>query len=124
MSPEQQAPSTRYLPNGDVISGVFTNLSALQTRCCDMVFSVSYDTDLKVAEEVIWNVVMADERVLDEPEPFVRVTNLGDYSVDFTVRLWCNTTDLWPLRFFTIRAVKEAIDEKGIVIPLPTAIEI
>ncbi|WP_253285877.1 MULTISPECIES: mechanosensitive ion channel family protein [unclassified Ruegeria] len=112
------------VPNGDVYSGVITNLSTMPTRRCDIVFPVSYSTDLKHAEEVIWKVVGSDERVLKDPEPFVRVTNLGDYSVDFTVRLWCATADLWNLRFATIRAVKEAFDAEGVAIPFPTAIRI
>lgn len=112
------------VPNGDVYSGVITNLSTLPTRRCDIVFPVSYSTDLKRAEAVIWSVVNADERVLTEPAPFVKVTNLGEYSVDFTVRLWCNTSELWNLRFATIRAIKEAFDANDVTIPFPTAIEI
>ena len=112
------------VPNGDVYSGVITNLSTLPTRRCDIVFPVSYSTDLKKAEDVIWSIIHADDRVLSEPEPFVKVTNLGEYSVDFTVRLWCDTTELWNLRFAMIRAVKEAFDANDVVIPFPTAIEI
>jgi small conductance mechanosensitive channel len=112
------------VPNGDVYSGVITNFSTLPTRRCDIVFQVSYTTDLKQAEEAIWSVVNSDDRVMSEPEPFVKVTNLGEYSVDFTVRLWCNTSDLSNLRFATIRAVKEAFDSNGVIIPFPTAIEI
>ena len=45
-------------------------------------FGVSYDTDLKAAESVLSGIVTADPRVFADPEPFIRVTNLGDSSVD------------------------------------------
>ncbi|NRA98983.1 MAG: mechanosensitive ion channel [Rhodobacteraceae bacterium] len=112
------------VPNGDVFSGVITNYSANDTRRCDMVFGVSYDADLKKAEEVIWKIVNADERVMKDPEPFVKVTNLGDFSVDFTLRLWCNAADYWDLKFNTTRAIKDEFDAAGIDIPFPTSIEI
>lgn len=41
----------------------------------------------------------ADNRVLNDPEPWVRVTNLGDSSVDLTARLWCRSDDYWELKF-------------------------
>lgn len=112
------------VPNGNVFAGVITNYSAYDTRRCDMVFGVSYDTDLKKAEEVIWKIVNADERVLKDPEPFVKVTNLGDFSVDFTLRLWCASADYWNLKFETTRLIKDEFDAAGIDIPFPTSIEI
>lgn len=112
------------IPNGDVFASAITNYSAHDTRRCDLVFGVSYDTDLKRAEAVLTGLVTGDDRVFDDPAPFVKVTNLGDSSVDFTVRAWCRAADYWDLKFDLTRAVKDAFDENGIEIPFPTAIEI
>lgn len=112
------------VPNGDVFSGAITNFSHYDTRRCDLVFGVSYDTDLKAAEAAILACIAADPRPHSEPEPFVKVSNLGDSSVDFTVRIWCDAGDYWGLKFDLTRAVKEAFDEKGIDIPFPTQTQI
>ena len=54
----------------------------------------------------------------------MRVTNLGDSSVDIGVRLWCNAGDYWELKFAMTKAVKEAFDKAGISIPYPHSVEI
>ncbi len=112
------------VPNGDIFSSSITNYSHYETRRCDLVFGVSYDSDLKKTEEVLRACIAADDRVHSDPEPFVKVTNLGDSSVDFTLRLWCDASDYWDLKFALTRAVKEAFDEAGIDIPFPTQTQI
>ncbi len=112
------------VPNGDIFSSAITNYSHYETRRCDLVFGVSYDSDLKKAEEVLRACVAADARIHSDPEPFVKVTNLGDSSVDFTLRLWCDAADYWDLKFGMTRAVKEAFDENNIDIPFPTQTQI
>ncbi len=112
------------VPNGDVFSSAIINYSHYDTRRCDLVFGVSYDSDLKKAEKIIRDCIRADARAHEEPEPFVMVTNLGDSSVDFTVRVWCNSDDYWNMKFDLTRAVKDAFDKGKIDIPFPTRIEI
>lgn len=48
------------------------------------------------------------------------VTNLGESSVDITLRIWSATSDFWGLKIDTMKTVKEALDKEGISIPFPT----
>ena len=63
--------------------------------------------------------LMEDERVHKEPAPFVRVGNLGDSSVDITVRAWVDTAEYWNVNFDMIEKVKKAFDAQDISIPFP-----
>ena len=63
---------------------------------------------------------MADPRSLTDPEPFIQVNNLGDFSVDFLVRVWVNAPDFFQYQADMKRKVKEALDEGGVEIPFPT----
>jgi small conductance mechanosensitive channel len=108
------------LPNGDIWPRAIVNYSSNETRRCDLTFGVSYGADLRRAEAVIREVIGADDRVLAEPEPFVKVANLGESSVDFTVRVWCAAGDWWALKCDLTRAVKEAFDTARIEIPFRT----
>ena len=108
------------LPNGDVFGSAITNYSYHDTRRVDFLFGVSYASDLKLAEETIRACIEADDRAHGDPEPLVKVSNLGGSSVDFTVRVWCNSGDYWNLKFDLTRAVKEAFDANNIDIPFPT----
>ncbi|MAN75286.1 MAG: mechanosensitive ion channel protein MscS [Henriciella sp.] len=107
------------IPNTEAIDGIIKNYSGYDTRRCDLVFGIDYDDDMDKALGIIKGIVDQDDRILPDPEPFVKVTNLGDSSVDITCRLWCQATDLWNLKFDLTKQVKEAFDAQGISIPYP-----
>jgi small conductance mechanosensitive channel len=112
------------LPNGQAWGAVVTNYSAHDTRRLDLTYGIDYGDDADKAIQIILDVANADERVHKDPEPWVRVTNLGDSSVDLGVRLWCDASDYWELKFHMLKAVKEAFDAGGISIPYPHSVEI
>ncbi len=112
------------IPNGDVWSSSIRNYSYYDRRRCDIVIGVSYDTDLKKAEAALRKVINADERSLQDPEPFVRVTNLGDSSVDFTLRVWAMSSDYGALKSALLWGIKEELEAQGIDIPYPTSVHI
>jgi small conductance mechanosensitive channel len=88
------------------------------------VFGIDYDDDADKAMAIIMRLAAADDRVLADPAPWVRVTNLGDSSVDLTARLWAKADDFWEMRFAMTKAVKEAFDAEGVSIPYPHSVEI
>jgi small conductance mechanosensitive channel len=108
------------IPNGDLWNASIKNYSYYPTRRLDLVFGVGYGADLKKAEEILRGLIAADDRALAEPEAFVGVSNLGDSSVDFTVRVWCNRGEYWMLKTGLTRAAKDAFDANGIDIPFPS----
>ncbi|MCO4823977.1 mechanosensitive ion channel [Amylibacter sp.] len=108
------------LPNGKVFGQAIKNYSFHDTRRVDLVFGVSYASNLKTAEEILRKLIEADDRILTDPESFVKVTNLGDSSVDFTLRVWVESSDYWNVKFDLTRQAKDAFDAGGIDIPFPT----
>ncbi|QUJ75926.1 mechanosensitive ion channel [Sulfitobacter albidus] len=108
------------IPNSEVWGNTITNYSSNGTRRVEWVFGVGYGANLKDAEEVIRETIMADPRAHTDPEPFVQVTNLGGSSVDFTTRVWCDAGDYFVFKADMTRAVKEALDARGVDIPFPT----
>ncbi|WP_170373111.1 mechanosensitive ion channel family protein [Ruegeria arenilitoris] len=112
------------VPNGQAWGSIITNYSAHDTRRVDLVFGIDYGDNADAAMKIILDVAKADKRIHSNPEPWVRVTNLGDSSVDLTARLWCAAADYWDVKFDLTKAVKEAFDSKGISIPYPHSVEI
>ncbi|KRS17763.1 mechanosensitive ion channel family protein [Roseovarius indicus] len=112
------------VPNGQAWGAIITNYSHHDTRRCDFTFGIDYSDNADAAMKIILDLARADTRVFEDPEPWVRVTNLGDSSVDLGVRLWCNAADYWNLKFDMTKAVKEAFDKGGISIPYPHSVEI
>ena len=110
---------TIIVPNSAIVGGNITNFSNKPLRRVDHVFGISYDDDLKLAKETLMNIIKADERVLADPAPFVAVSELGDNSVNLTVRAWVKSADFWDVHFQTIETVKLTFDEKGLSFPYP-----
>ncbi len=108
------------VPNSQVWGNTITNYSVYDTRRAEWTFGVSYGADLKLTEKVIRDTIMADDRSRTSPEPFVQVNNLGDFSVDFLVRVWVSRADYFAYQADMKRRVKEALDAAGIDIPFPT----
>ena len=108
------------VPNSEVWGNVITNYSVNPTRRAEWTFGVGYGANLKTAEEIIRGTITADARAHADPEPFVQVSNLGDSSVDFLVRVWCSADDYFAFKADMTRKVKEALDEGGVDIPFPT----
>lgn len=108
------------IPNAQVWGNTITNFSIYPTRRAEWIFGVGYGADLKHAETVIRDTILADPRAKTDPAPFIQVNNLGDFSVDFLVRVWVETGDFFTFQADMKRAVKEALDEAGIDIPFPT----
>ncbi len=108
-----------FVPNDSIINGNIVNTNALPTRRIDLIFGIDYDDDIGKAKEIIRSVLDADERVLDDPAPVIRVGELADSSVNLQVRPWVKTEDYWPARTELLEIVKIKFDEAGISIPFP-----
>lgn len=107
------------IPNSAIWGGTICNVTALATRRVDLVIGVGYGDDLDKCHEVLMDVITAHDKVLKDPAPLVRVSNLGDSAVDFVVRPWCKTSDYWDVLFDLTKAIKQRLDSEGISIPYP-----
>jgi small conductance mechanosensitive channel len=107
------------VPNNMIWSAVITNVTAQRERRIDLMFGISYEDDVEKAERVLREIVEQNEAVLDDPEPVVKLHELADSSVNFTVRPWVKTTDYWDTYWDITKAVKLRFDEEGISIPYP-----
>lgn len=108
------------IPNGDVWSGAIKNYSFHPTRRLDMTYGIGYGADIDKAMAIINAELDADDRTMDDPARTVVVGNLGDSSVDIIVRVWCQGSDYWGLKFDLQKKIKERFDAEGVDIPFPS----
>ena len=107
------------VPNADISGSTIKNFSANETRRIDLVVGVGYDDDLNLAISTIQRVLVADERVLEDPAPQVAVSEMADSSMNLVVRPWVNAPDYWATRFDLTKALKEELEAAGCSIPYP-----
>jgi small conductance mechanosensitive channel len=110
---------TIIIPNGGLSTGSMINYSTEPVRRLDWTFRISYNDSIDKAREIIMEILNAEERIHQDPAPFVGLVNLGDNSVDLVTRVWVDAANYWPLFFEINEKVKKAFDAKGISIPFP-----
>jgi len=111
---------TIIVPNGPLSNGNLTNYSMQPTRRVDFTFGFGYGEDLKLAKETVLDIIKSHPKVMQDPEPFVRLGSLGDSSVNLTVRIWAKKEDYWDIHFYVNEKVYEKFDEvEGLSIPFP-----
>ena len=111
---------TVIIPNGALHNGPIVNYSTQTHRRLMLTYGIAYGDDADKAKEVLLNLLKSDERVLNEPnEPMVAVAELGDSSVNFTVRAWVKGSDFWSLTFDMNDRVYKTFKQEGLNIPFP-----
>ncbi len=107
---------TIFIPNGSLSNGVITNYSMQGFRKADLTISISYDTDIKKAKDIITKVLNNNPKVLKTPAAEVSVKLLTDSSIQLAVRPWANNEDFGAVFSDTLESCKLAFDAAGIVI--------
>ena len=110
---------TIVMPNNMIWGGVIKNLNEQRHRRVDLMFGVSYSDDIPKVERILNEIIDAHDKVLDDPEPTVRLHELGDSSVNFVVRPWVESDDYWDVYWDIMREVKMRFDAEGVSIPFP-----
>jgi small conductance mechanosensitive channel len=107
------------VPNGQIYGSTIVNFSARDTRRIDMIFSIGYGDDMRLARSIIEDVIKSDERIFTDPEPTIMVAELGASSVDFAVRPWVKSSEYWIVRAYLLEEIKTRFDAAGVSIPFP-----
>ncbi len=107
---------TIFVPNGVLSNGVITNYSVEGNRRADLVFTISYDTNIKNAKEIVMSVLESHPKVLKIPAPSVMVKDLTDNSIHLAVRPWTKNEDFGIVSSDILEQCKTAFDEAGIII--------
>ena len=102
-----------YIPNASVVSAEIVNYTCTGTRRLDVAVSASYDMPVEKVLQALREAGTVDQALADPPV-FVAVTNYGESTIEYTLRIWCRTEDYWPANFLIKRRVKEIFDREGL----------
>lgn len=108
------------IPNGQLADNSLTNVTAETTRRLDIRVGISYNSDIKLAKDILLKLGKNDPDVILENEekmPMAVVAELSESSVDMLLRVWTPTDKYWEVKFRLNEAVKLSFDEAGVEIP-------
>ena len=119
------------IPNSQISEDVIINSSINDESIRKFVdFGISYDSDIDAAIKIIQEEAAKHPGFLDrrtrvdkknnEPAVLVRVTSLGDFSVNLRAYVWSPDNDIaYALQCDLLKSVKKRFDHEGIEIPFP-----
>ena len=107
---------TIFVPNGILSNGVITNFSLGKNRRANLLFNISYDTNIKTAKEIVLQVLENHPKVLKNPAPTVVVNLLTDSSIQLAIRPWSKNIDFGNMCSDVLEDCKEAFDKAEIII--------
>lgn len=110
---------TIIIPNGPLATDSLVNFSREEKRRVDWTFGIGYGDDIDKAYEVIKGLLAEDDRILNDPEPFLALGELADSSVNITVRVWVEAGNYWPVFFRMNEQVYKTFEKEGLSIPFP-----
>jgi small conductance mechanosensitive channel len=106
---------TIFIPNGTLSNGTIINYSMQGSRRADLMISISYETNLKEAKDIITEVLKSNSKVLSSPAAEVSVKNITDNSIQLAVRPWAKNEDFSSVVSDTLENCKLAFDTAGII---------
>ncbi|MGI8842412.1 MAG: mechanosensitive ion channel domain-containing protein [Gemmatimonadaceae bacterium] len=107
------------IPNAMVYKAILRNFTTNRNRRESFVVGIGYDDAIDKAQEVARKVLADHPAVLNDPEPWVLVDDLGKAAVHLRIYFWLNGEEnSWlKVRSSVIRLVKRAFQREGITIP-------
>ena len=96
------------IPNGDVTASAINNYSREPLRRVDQYFSASYDEDTEKVKAAILEAIGEDDKILQDPAPFVRLFAYEGSSIKYVTRVWCKNADYWDVFFGMNERVRES----------------
>ena len=109
------------IPNGKLSNDNIVNYTSEGIRRENLTFGIGYDDNIKEAKDILLNLVNEQEAVLqlEDKAPMIVVAELGDSSVNLSLRYWTKNEDFWNLRWLILEEGKSRLEAAGISIPFP-----
>lgn len=105
------------IPNNELASSSFVNYSHEDIRRVDLTMQVHYDSDIEKVKSLMMDVVKKHEYSLEEPAPYIRVSEFQEHAIAINLRVWTQTEHYYELKDDLIELIKEEFDKNGVVIP-------
>ena len=121
MSTEMIGPDNRFIiiANKNVWGSTMVNYSRMPIRRAEIIIGTSYSGDVGRAMEISMNFIKSHPLVLEDPAPAVVITELGDSSVNLSLRAWAKKEDFWTMKWDLTKGIFEEFNRQGIEIPFP-----
>ena len=104
------------IPNGTLSSSSLTNCTAQRYRLFNETVGISYDSDIKKAKEIMYDIAKNEPHRTSGADIKVFVSELGESAVMIGIRFPIDTEHFWQVKWNTLEEIKNRFDEAGVEI--------
>jgi small-conductance mechanosensitive channel len=112
------------IPNSKILTGAVTNYSAHgqgQGVAVTVTATIGYDVDWRTVHKLLIEGASRTKQIITDPAPKVLEQAFGNYSVEYQLRAWTNTSEgIFDTHADLRRNILDAFAEAGIEIMTPT----
>lgn len=107
--------------NGNIIKSNITNFSSYPYRRFNFSVTVSYDSDIELVKNTVYEVLKSDNRIeQEERKPDVHIGEFGDYGIQIAIKGFTKKEDYWATYNNLREKILVAFREKQINMPITT----
>ena len=106
------------IPTNVVDSAQIINFTEAGKRRVEIAVAASYDSDPELVIQTLLELA-ENEDILRDPEPAAVLTEYADSTIRYKLLVWTTPELYWPVTHAINRKLKNAFDEKGIVMSYP-----
>ncbi|MDA3813475.1 MAG: mechanosensitive ion channel family protein [Candidatus Cloacimonetes bacterium] len=110
------------MPNEKIFTTNITNYVSNVVRRFGYTVGIRYEDDADKAIYIINQIIEEEPFALKNPSPLVFVDNLGDSSVNITVKIWAPVSEWWGLKQKMLWIIKTTLQENNIEIAFPQSV--
>lgn len=107
------------MPNGNVSNSDIDNRTMEKYRRVDLSLKFNYDADFDKIRTIVVETMKKNPGAVHELDIDFWLEEIGEYEIRATARCWAISEDYWPMYWGQLEAVKKALSEAGIEIPVP-----
>ena len=100
---------TVSIPNGALMNSNISNCSSEELRRVDLTFNIAGSEPIKKVQATIMKLVVATDKAMADPAPDVQPVAGIPGGLEYTVRVWCKSSDYWDVYFELMREIPTAL---------------
>jgi small conductance mechanosensitive channel len=113
-----------HVPNAKAFGDIIVNQSTPVARQVALDFVIDYEDDVDRALAILLDCAAAEPSVSDKPEPWARLTAMGERGITLTLRAWFTPKAFDSGRYDLLKRVKDALEAQGFTFPYPQQVAI
>jgi small conductance mechanosensitive channel len=113
-----------FVPNAKAFGEIIVNMSSPAARRAQLDFVIDYDDDVDRALALLAACAAAEPRALAKPEPWAKLTALGERGVTVSLRAWFAPGDFEDAEYDLLKAARDRLEAEGFSFPYPQQVAI